>query len=225
MHLETEAKTTSYTNPRPDVLALVSRGHRSVLDVGCAAGALGADVKFRDGSHVVGIEYDPRTAAQARNVLDHVVTGDLTDWPTISSQLDGRTFDCIICADVLEHLTDPWGVLAGLVQYLRPGGEVVISLPNVGHHNTLWNVFARRRFPRRDRGLHDVTHLRWFGRRDVTDLVSGAGLVMREMRRNYRIIERPTGWNRVARVFALPGVRDLLTYQFLVRAHRPAAQV
>lgn len=221
MQLESAAKTRSYTGARRDVARMATPGRTAILDVGCASGALAALLGDQHGARTVGIEYDLRTAKVAARTLDRVIVGDLNHWSTVGPALaEEAPFDCILLADVLEHLLDPWSVLDQLLAHLSPGGEVIISLPNVGHHNTLWNVFVRRRFPRRDRGLHDVTHTRWFARRDVEELVSGAGLRIEALKRNYRLVEGPSPRNRLARLFAWPGLRDLMTYQFLVRARR-----
>ena len=216
--LGTEQKTLSYTGARSDIQDLVGRDRRAVLDVGCATGTLGAAIKARQPATVAGIEFDPEMAAVARQRLDAVAVGDLNRWADIAPQLGERMFDCVICGDVLEHLVDPWSTLRCLASLLSDDGYVVVSLPNVGHFDTLWNVFIRRRWPNRDRGIHDVTHLRWFARKDIASLMEGAGLRVVSLTRIYRIVERPSGVNRWARLFAAPGLRDLFTFQFLVLA-------
>lgn len=220
VEMETAAKPVSYTGARPDVLALVSPTCQSVLDVGCSSGALGQAIQRRQGARVDGIEHDERLVTAAAAVLARVIDVDLNDLDRVEASVGEAQYDCIICADVLEHLIDPWQTLRRLTGRLAPGGEVIISLPNVGHHNTLWNVFVRRRFPRRDRGLHDETHLRWFARHDIEALIAQANLQIRSMSRTYRLIERPSRANGLAQYIALPGLRDLLTYQFIVRATR-----
>src|SRR5437016_12769572 len=88
--------------------------------------------------------------------------------------LDGA-FDAIVYGDVLEHLHDPARVLAALNRGLAPGGQAVISVPNVAH---LWVrlSLAAGRFEYADRGILDRTHLRFFTRRSLGALLTGAGL-------------------------------------------------
>jgi len=204
----------SYVGPRGDLARLVPVSCRSFLDVGCATGELGASLKrLRPGARVVGLEVDEAMAAEAMHKLDRVLVGDAG---TVLDELAGERFDCVVCGDVLEHLADPWGVLRRLAALLEPGGYVVASIPNVGHLDTLVSVFVRRRWPYRERGIHDATHLRWFARRNVGELFEQAGLDVVTLRRNLRIVERPHGLNRFARFAALPGLRDLLTFQFVV---------
>ena len=65
----------AYEGERPEVQELVPAGARRILDLGCAAGALGAALKRRGGAEVVGVELDPAYAAGL---------ADLDDSPTVS---------------------------------------------------------------------------------------------------------------------------------------------
>jgi methionine biosynthesis protein MetW len=209
----------AYTGARPDLLALVPRDARRVLDVGCATGALGAALKAeRPDRVVVGVEIDAEMAAIAEERLDDVVVQPVEQ--ALETFGDAR-FDCVVCGDVLEHLVDPWAVLRGLVTLLDEGGVVVASLPNVGHLDTLVHLLFRRRWPYRARGIHDETHLRFFALANVRELFGQAGLEIVELRRHYRLIDRPHRVNRVARVFAVPGLRELVAYQYVVLGVRP----
>src|SRR5947209_871322 len=124
----------AYENDRAEVQALVPREARRILDLGCSSGALGAALRTRQGAHVVGIEIDPSYAADARGRLDHVLEGDLEALAEAPPPLG--TFDCLIAADVLEHLRDPWRVLRVFAGMLNPGGSAVVSVPNVRHWET-----------------------------------------------------------------------------------------
>jgi SAM-dependent methyltransferase len=147
-----------------------------VLDVGCATGYLAAELSAR-GCAVDGIEFDPVAAEQARAHCRAVVAGDL-EAPLIHAEVErmlaGERPDVIVCADVLEHLRDPWAVLAWLRTLLAPGGRAVISVPNIGHW-TARRALLRGRFDYADFGLFDATHLRFFTRASATELAQRAG--------------------------------------------------
>jgi 2-polyprenyl-3-methyl-5-hydroxy-6-metoxy-1,4-benzoquinol methylase len=208
----------AYTGARPDLVALVPAEAHRVLDVGCATGALGAALKaVRESAVVTGVELDPEMAAVAEERLDRVLVQPVEE---ALAELAAERFDCVVCGDVLEHLVDPWSVLRGLVELLDEGGTVVASLPNVGHLDTLVNLVFRRRWPYRARGIHDETHLRFFALANVRELFERAGLQVVELRRHYRLIDRPHRLNSVARLLALPGLRELVAYQYLVVARR-----
>lgn len=179
---------------RADVIALLEPPLGRVLDVGCAEGVNAEALRRRGATTIAGIELDPRFAAAARERLDEVVTGSVEDelpWPP-------ETFDTILCYDVLEHLRDPWSVLARLRELLRPGGRVHVSLPNA-RHTSLWiPLVLRGRFAYAPEGVLDVTHLRFFGRRDAEDLVRGAGLELAAVEHQ----QPDTGHGRLARRLA-----------------------
>jgi 2-polyprenyl-3-methyl-5-hydroxy-6-metoxy-1,4-benzoquinol methylase len=210
----------AYTGARPDLFALVPGDARRVLDVGCATGALGAALKAeRPDRVVVGVEIDAEMAAVAEERLDTILVQPVEQ--ALETFGDAR-FDCVVCGDVLEHLVDPWAVLRGLVTLLDEGGVVVASLPNVAHLDTVVHLVFRRRWPYRVRGIHDETHLRFFALANVRELFGQAGLEVVELRRHYRLFDRPHRVNRLARLAAVPGLRELVAYQYVVLARRPA---
>ncbi len=93
-----------YDFARPEVLALVPWSARHVLELGCGAGRLGEALKSRQPAHVVGIEFVPAAAGQARGRLDEVYEGDVEE---LDLDFGQDAFDCVICGDVLEHLREP----------------------------------------------------------------------------------------------------------------------
>jgi methionine biosynthesis protein MetW len=148
-----------------------------VLDVGCSDGYLAAALALR-GCEVHGVELDATAAAAARERCTAVWSIDVEDAAAREALPSG--FDAIVLGDVLEHLRDPWSVLAWASTRLRDGGIAVVSVPNAVHW-TARREIARGRFPLRDWGTFDRTHLRWFTRAGARDLVQGAGLsIVRE---------------------------------------------
>jgi methionine biosynthesis protein MetW len=215
---DTDARAAAYEGERPEVQALVPAGARRVLDLGCARGALGAGLKRRGDVEVVGVELDPGHAAEAAARLDRVVEGDVAG--ALRDPALGR-FDCIVAADVLEHLTDPWTAMSDAAQLLEAGGTVVISLPNVRFFQTFWQLGVRGTWPRHPQGIFDATHLRWFTLRDTRELLEQAGLEAVEVRPLIRI--RPIG-SRFDRLFGWLGrtpLRELFAFQYVVLARRP----
>jgi SAM-dependent methyltransferase len=210
------------------VLQQVPDGAR-VLDVGCATGYLAAELARR-GCTVDGIEFDPQAAEQARAHCRAVVVGDLEAPSThgeVERMLAGARPDIIICADVLEHLRDPWAVLAWLRTLLPQdgSGKAIISLPNIAHW-TARRWLLRGRFDYAEFGLLDRTHLRFFTRDSARELALRAGFAVQQ--------EHPAGapLPLESRVRALARVRDpfvrrypgLLALQFVLVlsvAHRP----
>jgi SAM-dependent methyltransferase len=214
--------THPYEGDRPDVRELVPPGTRRVLDLGCAAGAVGAALKARGGVEVVGVEADRAYAEEARTRLDQVIETDveqLAGSPELESL--GR-FDCLVAADVLEHLCDPWSALRAFAAVLEPGGHAVVSLPNVRFWETFWQLGVRRRWPRRDAGIFDRTHLRWFTRRDAEELLEQAGLGVVAVSPQYRTRRELTRFDpSVWRVLRHAPFRDLFTFQYVLLGAKP----
>jgi cyclopropane fatty-acyl-phospholipid synthase-like methyltransferase len=218
------ARDAAYTTSRSDVAGLVPPQAMRVLDVGCSNGALGrALAQAQPGRSVCGIEYDAVFAEEARADFELVITADLNllDWQAAFGE---RRFDCIVFADVLEHLADPARTLRQARAHLLPGGTVVMSVPNIRHISALAAIFFGGRFPRRDRGIFDRTHLRWFTIADARSLLEENGFAVREMGVALRWGDR--GGGRMNRLLnRLPDalqhwgpVRELLTYQVSMRA-------
>ena len=160
-----------YDNVRPDLIDALPRPLGQVLDVGCGAGSMGPGLRAAGASVVVGIEIVPAAAERASTVLDRVIVG------SVESSLDelDTVFDTVICLDVLEHLVDPRDVLARLRQHVHPGGHLQISVPNARHYSLVRDLVLRGTFGYAESGHRDSTHLRWFTRRDVVNLIRDSG--------------------------------------------------
>jgi len=158
------------------ILARLGEGRgRRALDAGAADGFL-AERLTANGWVVTAIERDPDLAGRARDKCDQVVVADLA----YAAPLLAGPFDAIVCGDVLEHLSDPLGVLTALNRALADDGTIVASVPNVAHLWIRLQLLAGR-FDYADRGILDRTHLRFFTRRTFVDLLERAGLVVHEL--------------------------------------------
>jgi methionine biosynthesis protein MetW len=210
-----ERRRYAYESRRETVEGLVPRAARRILDIGCASGAVGGTIKRRQPAEVVGIELSSDYARDAAQRLDHVICADVED--TLADLDRLGTFDCIIAADVLEHLVDPWRVLRRATQLLHPGGAVVVSLPNVQFLRTFWMLIRRGSWPREDSGLFDATHLRWFTRKDTIELVEQAGLTVTSITPEYWF----TGWQlRVVVALSRTPLAPFLAGQYVVLGHK-----
>lgn len=99
--------------------------HGRLLDVGCGPGLLLDEARGR-GFEVEGVELSASAAAYARERLGlrvHEVAVEELD-------ADGGGFDVVVLADVLEHLSDPVGVLRHCRTLLRAGGVLCVITPD-----------------------------------------------------------------------------------------------
>ena len=142
-----------------------------VLDVGCASGGLLALLRGR-AAHLAGLELSQTAAEAAAQIGDHVVCGALED-PGLP--FEAASFDLVVLADVLEHLPDPAAGLARAIAWCRPGGAVLVSVPNVAHWHARLTLL-RGRWPQAESGTFDAGHLRWFTRDSLRALLTRGGL-------------------------------------------------
>jgi 2-polyprenyl-3-methyl-5-hydroxy-6-metoxy-1,4-benzoquinol methylase len=136
---------------------------RQVLELGCSAGAFGAELKKRHpGASVTGIEAGRAAAARAATRLDRVVCGRIEEVDFAAAGFTPGHFDTVIAADILEHLVNPWDVLVRLKPFLARDAQVVASIPNVRNALLIAALAVNGRWQYRERGLLDITHLRFF---------------------------------------------------------------
>jgi len=217
-------QTPAHDQHNPDLLRLMPRDLKRVVEVGCSRGALArAYAGVNPGCEYVGIEIDPEFAAHAQAFCTSVICGDI-------EQLGDAAFaslfpaDAWIFGDALEHLRDPWALLSRIRGRLQPDARIVACIPNAQH----WSVQARLNcgeFRYEDLGLMDRTHLRWFTRITIIELFQSTG---------YRIVEAlPRIADEPDRAKWLPSIRamaaatgadpqvaekDALAFQYVVKA-------
>jgi 2-polyprenyl-3-methyl-5-hydroxy-6-metoxy-1,4-benzoquinol methylase len=215
----TTAGTAGYVplNTRPyggheRLLALAGSPARA-LDVGCSTGYLARRLAER-GAAVVGIEADERAAAEARDVCEQVLVGDVE---TMALPFPDSSFDVVLCGDLIEHLRDPEAFLVRVRPLLRPGGRLVLTTPNVANWTVRLGLLAGR-WRYTERGILDRTHVHLFTKRTLEETLDRAG---------YRIVELDVtapvpvvGGARVERVaHAVARLRpSLFAFQFVVAA-------
>jgi 2-polyprenyl-3-methyl-5-hydroxy-6-metoxy-1,4-benzoquinol methylase len=165
-----------FATARNDILPYVPGAVSRVLDVGCGTGATVALLRQQHRLEWTGgVEIHGPSAAEAEKVLDRVWASAIED-ADLESEIAGNSLDLVLCLDVLEHLVDPWNAVKRLSALLKPGGAMLISLPNVRNWKFIKNLLFKGDFRYRDAGLLDRTHLRFFVRDTAIELATSGGL-------------------------------------------------
>ncbi len=163
---------TYYMQARSELLPLIPNSARRILDVGCGAGTLGEILLKRGATTVVGIEQDSKAAQRARLRLTEVIEGNVE---TMDFSFFPKSFDAIICADILEHLIDPWAVLERLTALLGSKGRLIASIPN-SRYLALLHLLVDGHWTYQSSGLLDRGHLRFFTLNEIKKMFAKAGL-------------------------------------------------
>ncbi|HEX8858506.1 MAG TPA: class I SAM-dependent methyltransferase [Actinomycetes bacterium] len=189
-----------------------------ILEVGCARGRLGQELKRQDPSrYVAGVELDGDAAQVAKERLDDVFVLDVqADIPPI----EPGSMDCILFGDVLEHLLNPEDVLRRYRGLLAPDGIVLSSVPNVQHFSVVKNLL-RGDFMYQPFGLLDSTHLRFFTAMSFAKLMLDAGFLPRIEDRirsgqAQQLVERAAPLLTHCRVHPDMALEPLDTFQYIV---------
>lgn len=161
------------------VIRMVKPGSR-VLEIGAGPGSITRHLVHTLGCSVVALEIDPSAIEILRTYVPSVYAADLNDpaWADNIRDKEGF-FDYVIAADVLEHVYNPWEVLAGAKSLLNPTGAIILSLPHVGHASVA-ACLVDEDFEYWPWGLLDKTHIRFFGVKNVQSLINEGGLAIEQ---------------------------------------------
>ncbi|MFA6499004.1 MAG: class I SAM-dependent methyltransferase [Desulfurivibrionaceae bacterium] len=160
-----------YFNSRAEMLRLLPETVRTLLDVGGGEGNFGKIFMSERGGKATLLEPNPSMAGAARLKGLAVLEGDF------QSVVLQERYDCVTFLDVLEHMADPLEALIKARQALRPRGNVLLSVPNVGHWSVVWDLLEGS-FEYLPAGILCNTHLRFFTRAGLETVLHDAGFTV-----------------------------------------------
>jgi len=162
-----------FAHARSEIAPLLpSRAPSTVLEIGCSSGATLLWLKQRfPNATMIGIDgFEGVRSVLGKNAdrcYIHDLESGLPDLD-VSAEL-------ILALDILEHLKEPEAMLRELLKHLAPGGRMIISLPNIGHHSVVRGLL-KGRFDYVDAGILDRTHLRFFTQHSMLRMFERCGL-------------------------------------------------
>jgi len=193
----------------------MKRGGRVVLDIGCREAPIGHLLAGEN--TVVGVDLCPRTmltgdASALGKGYRALLLADAEDLPIADEQAD-----LVLATDLLEHALVPERMLSEFRRVLKPGGELLVTVPNLVSFNnrvsiclgygaglelhrllTLRSPFLPLGGPRYpDQRLH----IRWFTRNSLARVLKATGFRVRSMRGYDAFLSRVPFADRLLRSF------------------------
>lgn len=157
---ETLSDRTYSNSGNPFLVDLLDIECTTILDVGCGAGDNARLIKQRvQERKVFGITLSSAELELASREMERCWVADI-EKPDLGF-LEGLKFDAIMFSHVLEHLRQPAQVIDHFLRFLKPGGLLLIAVPNV----LVWSQrfkFITGKFEYLQAGVLDNTHLRFF---------------------------------------------------------------
>jgi methionine biosynthesis protein MetW len=164
-------------NLRVDEAIRTLVGGKRLLDVGCGAGMLGKAVSGRyEEVYGIDIAEDAVRLAQQSGVQARRV-----DLNSEALPFESAFFDAVTALSVLQYVYDPEHALREFHRVLVPGGELLLSVPNMRSLGKLYQVFVRGRFPQTAKAYNvgcDGGAIHYFCSKDVLGILEKAGFAV-----------------------------------------------
>lgn len=172
-------KYTTY-NPREyeiHHMALTRVPHGSkVLELGCATGYI-TKLLSENACEVTGVELDKTAGGQAKKYAKKIIIGDLNYPSTLGIK---ETYDIILCLDVIEHLIQRNQLLKACKTWLKPGGTLILSTPNIAHLKVRL-ALLQGKFTYEKIGIMDETHVHFYTKETLVKEFLDAGFTIAEI--------------------------------------------
>lgn len=167
-----------YEGVNAELLSMLPKEVQTVVEIGCGAGRFAAAYRAINPTvRYLGVEIFEKAAQQAATQMNDVIIGNIEDSDVffeLEEMLEDSKIDVLVFGDVLEHLLDPWEILAKFKQLMSSNGYCVACIPNISH----WTILAgliHGEWNYADSGLLDKTHLRFFTKKTMIELFQNTG--------------------------------------------------
>lgn len=200
-------------------LANLKKSDLTIMDIGCACG--GTLMKAREmnpNAQLYGIELSSGAAA----VAEHFGQVFQADMLTIDKPELLDKFDYIFMGDVLEHIVDTDGALAKVYSWLKKGGQLIVSVPNIANISIITNMLMGK-WHYVDSGILDRTHMRFFTYKEMVENLTRHNFTVKTSAYSHLNFESPAPELREA-LLNLPFIKvdpqDLDAFQWVFVAEK-----
>ncbi|MEO0108628.1 MAG: bifunctional glycosyltransferase/class I SAM-dependent methyltransferase [candidate division WOR-3 bacterium] len=188
-----------------------------ILDLGCGQGHI-ADLITNPGTQITGIDLVDSPGRSPR--VSRFIGQDLEREPDLTGL---GQFDYVLLADILEHVRNPLELLRASRTVLKPGGAAIVCVPNVAHWSVRLSLLFGR-FNYRPRGIMDETHVRFYTKSAIRQLLKSAGFEVSNLEATPVPLPDILGHNLLVRFVHLVGRglsrvwKTMFGYQFVIVA-------
>ena len=209
-----------YSNTRTDLLIFLDekKTNLKVLEIGAAYGDTLYYLKQKGiAKEAVGIDiFEDKKNPGKYKPLDRFIFGNIEfmDFPEYENY-----FDIILLPDVLEHLVEPKFVLEKAKKYLKDGGLLLVSMPNVRHYSTFKRIFINGDFKYDESGLFDYTHMRFYCKYNIEQLVLNSGFKIRAVKSAISIYEGKS-MAKIINTITFGLFEEFLSLQYFIKANK-----
>ena len=197
-----------YTSYRTEVKELIPDTVKTILDIGCGEATTW---KGEKNFEITGIEIFFEVAINAKKNIKNIIVGNVEHLP-----LKNKKFDCLVFADILEHIYNPWETLNYLTKnFLKDNGYIIASIPNIQYYRVLKKIFSGK-WEYSNSGILDFDHIRFFTYLSIINLLEKSNLTPLKIKRNYGGSKKVLKLNKIL----LGRLDNFLTKQFLILAKK-----
>jgi SAM-dependent methyltransferase len=162
-----------------DFKQLPLRAGTRVLDAGCGCGRHICESFRTPGVDVAGVDLKWDDLTKTRGFLSLMAGNKEGRWVVAQADVtnlpfsDG-SFDVVLCSEVLEHIDDNQTAVAELIRVLRPGGDLVVTVPRFFPERICWAI---------SRAYHQESggHIRIYKKMELLNLLEDAGVRCRRI--------------------------------------------
>jgi 2-polyprenyl-3-methyl-5-hydroxy-6-metoxy-1,4-benzoquinol methylase len=211
-----------FSNIRKDLVNLIAPNAKNlkVLEVGAAYG----ETLFYLKQIGIAIEaiavdlFEDQKNKQNYKQLDNFIFGNIEE---VELNQYNNYFDLILLPDVLEHLIEPGKVLNKLKNYLKQDGQILVSMPNIRHYSALKKIFIEGDFKYEESGIFDYTHMRFYCRKNIKDLIENSGFRVVKQQSSIKSYQGKS-FSKIFNLLTLGWFEEFLSYQyfFVIEKHQ-----
>ena len=167
----------TFDHERLDLLARRVESGERVLEVDCGPGVLAARMRDEQGAIVTATDL---SGVAVERALAKGIPCTQVDLDSEALPFGDGAFDTVVSNSAIEHRFLHEHALSECIRVLRPGGKLVLCLPNIAHWLCRWGLL-RGRFPYIVNSPTDAMHIRFFTVKEAVALCEKRGLKVVEV--------------------------------------------